>query len=97
MYTKILDQDGNVLLDKTPKTHTVIKDSTAYLLTSAMRRCCTIRNRKTGRFRYHADCRKNRYRRNDRKLPVMRWFAGFTPYYTCVVWGGYDDYSRTGI
>lgn len=36
LYTKILDQDGNVLLDKTPKTHTVIKDSTAYLLTSAM-------------------------------------------------------------
>ena len=26
LYTKILDQDGNVLLDKTPKTHTVIKD-----------------------------------------------------------------------
>ena len=22
------------------------------------------------------------------------WFAGYTPYYTCVVWGGYDDYSR---
>ena len=24
----------------------------------------------------------------------MQWFAGYTPYYTCVVWGGYDDYSR---
>ena len=37
LYTQILDHDGNVLLDNTtPLSHEVIKDSTAYLLTSAM-------------------------------------------------------------
>ena len=37
LYTQVLDHDGNVLLDNsTPDTHEVIKDSTAYLLTSAM-------------------------------------------------------------
>ncbi|MFR7442616.1 MAG: penicillin-binding transpeptidase domain-containing protein [Sellimonas intestinalis] len=38
MYTKILDHDGNVLLDRTQtqEKHTVLKDSTAFLLTSAM-------------------------------------------------------------
>ena len=37
LYTQVLDHDGNVLLDNTtPETHEVLKDSTAYLLTSAM-------------------------------------------------------------
>ena len=37
LYTQVLDHEGNVLLDNTtPETHEVLKDSTAYLLTSAM-------------------------------------------------------------
>ena len=36
LYTKILDHDGNVLLEGIGETRTVIKDSTAALLTSAM-------------------------------------------------------------
>ncbi len=36
LYTKILDHDGNVLLEGNKETKTVIKDSTAALLTSAM-------------------------------------------------------------
>ena len=37
-YTKIVDHDGNVLLDNTTNTDTkqVMKESTAWLLTSAM-------------------------------------------------------------
>ena len=35
-YTKILDKDGNIVIDKTQKTRQVFKESTAYLLTSAM-------------------------------------------------------------
>ena len=36
-YTQVLDHDGNVLLDKTTTqdTRTVIKDTTAWLLTDA--------------------------------------------------------------
>ena len=37
-YTKILDHDGNVLIDNTePVSHTVLKDTTAWLLTDAMK------------------------------------------------------------
>ncbi len=38
-YTQVLDHDGNVLLDKpnTQDTRTVIKDTTAWLLTDAMK------------------------------------------------------------
>ena len=35
-YTKILDHSGNVLIEKTSAERSVIKESTAWLLTSAM-------------------------------------------------------------
>ena len=37
LYTQVLDHDGNMLIDNSsPATHEAVKDSTAYLLTSAM-------------------------------------------------------------
>ncbi len=87
LYSKVVDHDGNVLLDGTGESHTVIKDSTAYLLTSAMEdvvnsgtgTACQLSNMpvagKTGTTTSNKDL----------------WFCGFTPYYTCSVWGGYDD------
>ena len=35
-FTKILDHDGNVLINNEPETRQVLKDSTAFLLTDAM-------------------------------------------------------------
>lgn len=86
-YTKILDSDGNVVIDNTPEKTTVIKPSTAYLLTSAME---DVVKKGTG----------TRLQLNN--MPVAGktgttdnykdlWFSGFTPYYTCSVWAGYDN------
>ncbi len=36
LYTKILDHDGNVLIENEPESHSAIKPTTAFLLTSAM-------------------------------------------------------------
>ena len=93
LYTKILDQDGNVLLDKTPKTHTVIKDSTAYLLTSAMEDVVKYGTGKLADFGTMPIAGKTGTA-GTTEAARDAWFAGFTPYYTCVVWGGYDDYSE---
>ena len=87
LYSKVVDHDGNVLLDGTGESHTVIKDSTAYLLTSAME---DVVNSGTG-----TACQlpnmpvagKTGTTTSNKHL----WFCGFTPYYTCAVWGGYDD------
>ena len=86
-YTKILDHDGNVLIDNTPQTHSVLKSSTAWLLTNAME---DVVKRGTGtavNFGNMAIAGKTGTTTKNRDA----LFAGFTPYYTCVVWGGYDD------
>lgn len=87
LYTKIVDHDGNVLLENPGESHQAIKEGTASLLTSAME---TVVTSGTGR-----SCQLN-------NMPVAGktgtttsnkdlWFCGYTPYYTCAVWGGYDD------
>ena len=76
LYSKVVDHDGNVLLDGTGESHTVIIDITAYLLTSAMEdvvnsgtgTACQLPNMpvagKTGTTTSNKDL----------------WFCGFTPY-----------------
>lgn len=86
-YTKILDKDGNVLIDNTPQTHTVLKDSTAWLLTSAMEDVVTSGTGTVANFGTMPIAGKTGTTTKNRDA----LFAGFTPYYTCVVWGGYDD------
>ncbi len=91
-YTKVLDHEGNVLLDKTEtqETHRVIRKTTAWLLTDAMKGVLTSG---TGGRAYFGDSMaqagKSGTTTNDRD---SLW-AGYTPYYTCAVWGGYDDNS----
>lgn len=95
-YTKILDHNGNILIENTSAKRSVIKDSTAFLLTNAMEdvvrhgtgTACQLDNMavagKTGTTEAYNDL----------------WFVGYTPYYTCAVWSGYDnneklpDYAR---
>ena len=88
LYSRVTDSEGNVILDNTnPKTRQVLKETTAYLLTSAMQdvvkkgtaTVCKLNNMnvagKTGTTTDTHDV----------------WFAGFTPYYCCTVWTGYDN------
>ena len=93
LYTKILDQDGNVLLEKKLKKHTVIKDSTAFLLTSAMEDVVKKGSGKLADFQTMPIAGKTGTA-GTTEAARDAWFAGYTPYYTCVVWCGYDDYSE---
>ena len=89
-YTKILDHNGNVLIENNSAGRSVIKETTAYLLTSAMEdvvqngtgTACQLDNMavagKTGTTEDYNDL----------------WFVGYTPYYTCAVWSGYDGNQK---
>jgi penicillin-binding protein 1A len=88
-YTRVLDHDGNILIDKEPITRTVMKDTTAFLLTDAMVDVIDYGTGTASRLR-------------NINLPTAGktgttsatkdlWFAGYTPYYAGALWMGYDD------
>lgn len=88
LYTKVVDRNGNVILDNSePETRQVIKESTAFLLTSAMQDVVTQGTGVSVNFGGMAIAGKTGTSNGYNDV----WFAGFTPYYTASVWSGYDN------
>ena len=90
LYTKVLDHDGNVILDASTDTGTqVIRPATAWLLTSAMEDVVTESSgtAKLVNFGTTAIAGKTGTTSDN----VDEWFAGYTDYYTATVWTGYDE------
>ncbi len=86
-YTKVVDHDGNVLLDNTsPKKRTVLKEATAFALTNAMTDVVTQGTGKAVDFGTMPIAGKTGTTTSTYDV----WFSGYTPYYACSVWGGYD-------
>ncbi|MBR3601687.1 MAG: transglycosylase domain-containing protein [Lachnospiraceae bacterium] len=88
LYTKVVDYDGNIILDNTTSnTRQVFKETTAYLLTNAMEDTLIRGTGTAANFKGMATAGKTGTATDD--LDV--WFAGYTPYYTATTWTGYDD------
>lgn len=88
LYTRVTDSDGNIILDNTtPKTRQVIKETTAFLLTDAMVDVVTTGTGARCNFGGMAIAGKT----GTSSDYVDVWFAGYTPYYTCTTWTGYDN------
>lgn len=88
LYTKIVDHDGNVLIDNTaPESKQVIKESTAWLLTSAMVDVVTSGTGGSVNFGNMAIAGKTGTTSDYKDV----WFSGYTPYYTATTWTGYDN------
>lgn len=87
LYTKIVDHDGNVLLENPGESHQALKEGTASLLTSAMETVVTSGTGRSCQLSNMPVAGKTGTTTSNKDL----WFCGYTPYYTCAVWGGYDD------
>ena len=86
-YTEIYDHDGNLLLSNDGEGSTVLRESTAFLLTNAMEGVVkngTGRRAALGNMPVAGKTGTTTSRKDS-------WFCGYTPYYTCSVWVGYDD------
>ena len=89
-YTQVLDYNGDILLDNTTNESTkVLKDTTAWLITNAMKDVMTSGTGTRANISGMAVAGKSGTTTKDRDTV----FCGFTPYYTASIWGGCDDNS----
>ncbi|KNY27131.1 transglycosylase domain-containing protein [Pseudobacteroides cellulosolvens] len=95
-YTKVLDKDGNVLLEKKSKSTMVYdNEGTAFIMTRMMQDVCRIGTASTkglgliqkGKI---ATAGKTGTTSDNRD----KWFVGYTPYYVGATWYGYDKNSK---
>ncbi len=85
-YTKVLDSEGNVLLERTPNPKPAISEGTAATMTQMLRGVVTSGTGTSARLNNMPAAGKTGTTSNN----YDRWFVGYTPYYVGAVWYGYD-------
>ena len=85
MYTKIVDREGNIVLENKPEKIRVFSEETAYLITDVLKDA--VRGGSTNISLPNMQIAGKTGTTNDQK---DAYFAGYTPYYTAAVWYGYD-------
>ena len=88
LYTKVVDADGETVLETKVAATRVMKDSTAYMITDCLKDVVSGSGTapQTNFIRNMAIAGKTGITNGD----VDQWFIGYTPYYTAGVWNGYD-------
>lgn len=89
-YSRVEDSQGNVILEHTGASTEVFKESTAYLITKAMED--VIKDplgTAYGTINLGEIPAAGKTGTTDQSKDI--WFEGYTPYYTCGIWGGYDN------
>ena len=90
-YTQVVDRNGEVLLDNAleDNTRTVLKEGTAYYMNEMLTYAVQSGTGTPAKISGMTVAGKTGTTNDN----YARWFAGYTPYYTAVVWVGYE-YNR---
>ncbi len=90
-YTKVLDHDGQIILENNPEPQRVIESTTAFLLTDMMEDVVTgsIGTGKAAKFRNLRMPIAGKTGTTSDNKDLL--FAGYTPYYAASVWLGHDQ------
>lgn len=83
----VYDSDGNVLLENEPENHVVISEQTASIMTKMLE---NVVNRGTATSVTLRNTVNVAGKTGTTSNDVDRWFIGYTPYYVCGVWFGYE-------
>ncbi len=95
-YTKVLDKNGNVLLEKKSKSTIVFdNEGTSFIMTKMMEDVCRIGTASANGWGLIqkgkiATAGKTGTTSDNRD----KWFVGYTPYYVGATWYGYDKNSK---
>ncbi len=86
-FTKILDKDGNMLIDNIPKETIVVSPQIAYIMKDILRTTITDGFAQRAKLSNMVVAGKTGTTQNKADI----WFVGFTPYYVSGVWIGNDS------
>ncbi len=85
-YTMVKDRSGKIILDNQPQTIQAFSQETARTMTYMLNNAATYGTGHESRLSNMPVAGKTGTTSANRD----RWFCGYTPYYTCAVWTGYD-------
>jgi len=86
-YTKVVDSNGVTVLENPLNSTPVIKEKTAYYMNLMLQNVVTNGTGINARLKNMPSAGKTGTTDDD----YDRWYAGYTPYYTAVVWYGFDE------
>lgn len=84
---KILDNDGNVIVDNEKKSEVVISAQTATITTKLLQDVVATGTAYKITLKKNVDCAG---KTGTSESNNDKWFIGYTPYYVCGVWFGYS-------
>lgn len=84
---KILDNDGNVIIDNEKKSEVVISAQTATITTKLLQDVVATGTAYKITLKKNVDCAG---KTGTSESNNDKWFIGYTPYYVCGVWFGYS-------
>lgn len=90
LYTVIYDHDGKVLIDKAAEniSHIAISAQTSFIMTKMMQ---NVASNGTGKSITLQNSINVAVKTGTAENDVDRWCVGYTPYYICSCWVGYDE------
>lgn len=87
IYTKVLDKDGNIVLEKEAKQRRVVSPQIAYVMKDILRSTAYEHTGKNAIIKGQASAGKT----GTTDYNADFWFVGFTNYYTAATWMGNDS------